>query len=324
MSADNDACAVERQYDAVGRLVKEQQGKHTVESEYDAAGNRVARRSSLGDSTRFGWDENGQLASLQGPGGAQALQFDYDSRQDEVRRYVPRGVQIEQHFDARGRKVAQLVGGAGASAAEIQRRYRYDAASNLTEVEDAHWGRTRYAYDSLGRMLSAHLPGHIVEKLSHDETDNVTAVTRQGEDGLWTEEPLAYGPGNVLVRRGEVVYEHDELGQLVRKREGKSETRYEWNRFGQLAAVQLPGGGRWRYTYDAFGRRVEKRGARETVEYVWDGDVVLHEVRRPTAVPIDVMALRFGDAQPAGISIINWEFDPDGFAPICKTEEGRR
>jgi RHS repeat-associated protein len=323
VTADNGQCSVERAYDAVSRLVRERQGEHTIESEYDAAGNRVLRRSSLGHVTQFGWDANGQLKSLQGPGDEPPLRFEYDARQDEVRRFAPRGVQIEQHWDARGRKAAQAVGVADGSTAVVHRRYGYDAASNLTEVVDQHWGGTRYSYDSLGRMLSAYLPGHIAEKLSYDATDNVTALSRQGAEGPPAEEGCAYGPGNVLLRRGEVEYAYDAVGQLTHKREGRDETRYEWNRFGQLAAVKLPDGSRWSYTYDPFGRRVQKRGALRTTEYVWDGDVVLHEVQRPTHVELDVMALRFGQPPPAEICIVNWEFDPDGFAPISKAEGER-
>ena len=323
LTADNGQCPLERAYDAVGRLVRESQGEHSVESEYDAAGNRVRRRSSLGDETRFVWDDNGQLATLR-RGEEAPLAFHYDARQDELSRQVEGGVAIRQAHDARGRRVEQWVGlpSAGAGAGPVvHRRYAYDPASNLTEVWDQRWGSTRYAYDALGRMLSAHLPGHVVESLSYDATDNLTRIERQRAEGESSEARCSYGAGNVLASRGQVVYEHDAQGQRVCKREGRQETRYEWNRFGQLVGVELPRRVRWSYSYDALGRRVRKEGPAEVVEYVWDGDVVLHEIRRPKATgPVSWAMMQQGYG-PSGLGpreVTHWEFDPEGFAPICK------
>jgi RHS repeat-associated protein len=121
-----------------------------------------------------------------------------------------------------------------------------------------------------------------------------------------------------------MAYEHDDQGQLTLKREGETETRYRWNRFGQLAEVELPGRVRWTYTYDAFGRRVKRQGPGEEFEYVWDGDVVLHEMRRER-IPKAASYRPGYDLEGRGPpEVTHWEFDPDGFAPICKTEGGQR
>jgi YD repeat-containing protein len=283
--ADNGVCPLERSYDGVGRLICEKQGPHEVHSEHDSMGNRTRRRSSLGHDTRFKWDENGQLAQLSTADDDSPITFEYDARQDELARFVDHGVRIGQAYDSRGRRVEQRVDlWQSAFSTEppspvVQRTYRYDAASNLTELSDARWGTTRYTYDVLGRTLSARIPGGLAERLEYDATDNVTQIQRTTASGDTESAPCGYVAGNVLVRRGDAVYSYDELGQLVRKLDSGGDTRFEWNRYGQLAAATLPDGSRWEYSYDAFGRRVTKGGPHGTVTYIWDGDVVLHELR---------------------------------------------
>jgi len=318
--ADNGDCPVEREYDAVGRLILERQSRHEVTSEYDTTGNRVRRRSSLGYTTTFEWNPNNQIARLI-PNSYDAIHFEYDPRQNETGRFVTNGVRINQSFDSRGRSAEQWVASAGGlrtghvavgGDSSIHRRYRYDAASNLTELLDDRWGATRYAYDMVGRVVTAQLPKNFTERFGYDATDNIVALERSenseikfdSDSGLESSS-WQYQAGNQLVKRDGVTYEYDSLGQLVRKSDIKGTTAYTWNSYGQIAKVTLPNGAEWKYRYDPFGRRVEKRGSSHGVEFVWDGDVILHEVSSN------------GGGE---LHLINWEFDPCGFAPIAKTE----
>ncbi|MDQ3650101.1 MAG: DUF6531 domain-containing protein [Acidobacteriota bacterium] len=320
IKADNGDCPVEREYDAVGRLVVERQGGHEVTSEYDTTGNRIRRRSSLGHKTAFEWNPNNQIARLI-PNSYDAIHFEYDPRQKEASRFVTGGVQINQNFDSRGRSAEQWVASAGGlrtgriavgGNSSIHRRYRYDAASNLTELLDDRWGATRYAYDVVGRITTTQLPKNFTERFTYDATHNIVALERsdnslievngdhRSESSSWQ-----YQAGNQLVNRDGMIYEYNALGQLARKTGIEGETIYTWDSHGQLANVTLPNGSEWKYKYDPFGRRVEKRGSSRHVEFVWDGDVVLHEISSN------------GDEE---LNVINWEFDPYGFAPIAKTE----
>ncbi|HWQ33702.1 MAG TPA: polymorphic toxin type 47 domain-containing protein [Blastocatellia bacterium] len=315
VKADNGDCPVEREYDAAGRLIVEKQGEYTITSRYDAAGNRLHRHSSLDRETRFEWDGNGQVKKIQ-TGELDPILFEYDARQCEVARYVPGGVRINQAFDGRGRQIEQWTGSArrpgrvsvGVSTAEgVHRQYKYDAASNLTEMLDARWGMTKYTYDPAGRITSAQHPNSFIERFLYDPADNFRKIERltataanviPGETPDWQ-----YGKGNELLRRDGVTYEYDALGQLVRKADAEGETSYHWNRFGQLSGVTLPGGAEWRYRYDAFSRRVEKQGPIQRVGFVWDKDVILHEAHQVKEDKAD---------------LIDWEFEPLGFAPIAK------
>lgn len=312
LKADNGSCPVEREYDPLRRLVREKQGEHEILSTYDAAGNRVKRQSSLGSETLFDWDENGRLIRHT-PDGLTPLHFQYDEEGNELRRFVEDGVEIAHKYDCRGRRAEQRVGVTAdnwlervSSGAEgiLRREYKYDAASNLTEILDRRVGKTEYRYDPAGRIVAAVLPQGYSERFTYDAADNLTAHVQND-----VMRRLSYGPGNTLRERDGVVYEHDVLGQLVRKKESQGETTYSWDAQGMLAKVALPDGSVWTYRYDALGRRVEKQGPTERTEFVWDGDVVLHEVRQ-----------KEGTEQER----VDWEFEQDGFAPIGKVERGVR
>ena len=316
-SADNGQCVVERAYDALGRLVSETQDGVEVTSEYDAAGDRVRRRSSLGSDVAFEWDPNGQLARL-ATHGYRALEFAYDARMNEIGRGVEGGVRIQHAYDVRGRVVEQSVFGAGADSGHVavgvepvvHRQFRYDAAGNLTHLVDDRWGTTQYAYDQLSRIVSAEVAQGLSESFAYDLTDNLVEIGTGPTVRAAAAHPdgLGYGPGNTLAYRGSVRYEHDALGQRIRKTDAEGTTHYRWNRSGQLAEVEFPDGAVWRYRYDAFSRRVGKEGPSFSTAFVWDGDVVLHEVRDDDGPP----------------SRVDWEFDPYGFDPIAKTDEGRQ
>lgn len=310
--ADNGQCPVERTYDAAGRMVAERQGDNEVRSDYDSLGSRIRRRSSVGLETSFAWDANGMMTQLTAQGQA-PLRFEYDAAMKETARFAQGGVRIDLRADARGRTVEQVVSrqqGAEAVGGEpvARVRYSYDAASNLTEVAADSWGPARYTYDMVGRVVDATLPGGLAERFEYDTAGNVVASgsAEEASDGPVLA-PWDYSPGDVLVRRGDTLYAYDEAGQMVSKAKGGEVTRFSWNRQGQLEEVTLPDQSTWRYRYDAFGRRVKKSGPGRDVEYVWDEDVVLHELASE------------GQLEPR---VVNWEFDPHGFAPLCKVESG--
>jgi len=315
--ADNGDCPIEREYDVLGRLIRERQGRHEVTSEYDAAGNRCRRKSSLGHETVFEWDENSQLAVLW-QDDLDPVRFEYDAAGNETSRSIAGGVRITHDYDSRDRRATQRVQKCGRPGTvrvggEVLgfRTYNYDAASNLTEILDEQKGATCYSYDAAGRIVSARMPDGFSERFTYDAADNIRRIERAAsaagdQSPLPALEQFDYGRGNVLKSGTGVEYEYNLLGQQVRKRDASGETRYSWNAQGLLAHAQLPNGDAWSYRYDALARRVEKCGPKGRVEFVWDGDVILHEVHIKEDKP-----------EPP----IHWEFDPYGFAPIGKIEE---
>lgn len=320
IKADNGVCSIEREYNTVGHLILEKQGEYTITSEYDAVGNRSRRQSSLDCETVFEWDGNGQVAKIQF-GKFYPILFEYDARHCEVVRYASGEIHINQAFDDRGRVIEQWTGSSyrpgkaiidHRSVQGVQRRYKYDAASNLTETLDARWGATKYTYDLASRVISSQHTNSLTEQFVYDPADNLKMIERLvglevSPDSAIGGEALGwqYGKGNELLNRDGVDYQYNTLGQLIKKTDDKGETVYEWNRLGELIRVILPTGSEWEYKYDPFGRRIAKQETSQQINYVWDADVVLHE-RCSNEIE--------------GDGVINWEFDPYGFAPIAKIQ----
>jgi RHS repeat-associated protein len=171
-------------------------------------------------------------------------------------------------------------------------------------------------------MLGAELGERLSERLRYDLCDNVVGIARRSPDdeGGEREEVCGYGPGNLLERRGEVVHRYDEAGQVVERVDGDGRrTRYLWDGAGRLVQAILPDRSEWRYSYDAFGRRVSKDGPTEVVEFVWDGDVVLHEIHRPRA-QTKPGRRQWPPPMPEPPRVIDWEYEPESFAPIGKRD----
>ncbi len=322
--ADNGVCPVMREFDAAGRLIMETQGDQTVFSEFDAAGNRIRRWSFSDRETAFSYDGNSLVTDLQ-TDNFDPIHFEYDARQNEVSRYISEGARINQAFDNRGRIVERWTGSARRpdtvgvglnSSRRIHRQYTYDSVSNLTDTVDARWGATGYAYDLAGRVVLAEHQNSFTERFAYDAADNFTRVERltsaADRSDSYSDDSRSswlYAKGHSLAERNGTTYEHDALGQLVRKRDSQGETVYEWNRSGQLIQVTLPGARQWRYQYDAFGRRVKKSGPSEEIKFVWDGEVILRESHS-------------SDEDEA--RVFDWEFDRYGFAPISMSNNGKR
>lgn len=320
--AENPDSVVEREYDALGRLVCERttHGGNTreVRSEYDADGRRIRRQSSLGYEVLFEWNPNDQLSALR-PAGQEPIHFEYAPDGSELARYIKDGVRIEQRHDARGRVIEQSAGlrdpitgrVAVGGPDKVHRSYRYDPAGNLLEVQDARWGQTRYEYDANGRITSRVDVGRWSEMFEYDPADNLRRVGEFRSDPTTrlpqrAQRDFSYRQGNQLERVNGTAYEFDALGQLIRRVDEKGTTRFEWNAQGMLARAILSDGAVWHYTYDALARRLAKQGPDKKTEFVWDGDVVLHEVCA-------------GAKSSSDLTI--WEFEPWGFVPIAKIEK---
>ena len=136
--------------DALGRVLTETQGTHTVTQRYDARGQRTALHSSLGAALAWTHDAQGRVTTLQTETGWRAA-LAYDARGLEVQRTF-NGVRTHWAYDAAGRPQQQHVvsGGSGSSQAERRRRYQWQGADQLTQLEDSLHGATRFTYDAWG------------------------------------------------------------------------------------------------------------------------------------------------------------------------------
>jgi RHS repeat-associated protein len=322
--------------DAAGRITREVQRldgeEHAIESLHDARGDRVRRTTSLGHVEQIDRDAGGArtrtiLDELHDVGHAR------DTLGRESLRALPRGGRIYQEHDALGRVVRRSVTAAGslrpvrftepswagpAAPAQpdritVEKEYRYDVETELSDVLDKRRGWIQYAYDPAGRLLSA-----LHEATGRDERFRYDAAGNHEREG----EPRIYGPGGRLLQRGGASYTWDEAGRLRERREGGRAWRYAWDAAGRLAGVELPDGRRAAYAYDPLGRRLEARlvavskpGAQpkteERTRFVWDGDTLTHAIRTRAAVSGDPV-----------VEERTYCFEDGGFVPWAHRETG--
>ncbi|MDO8334625.1 MAG: RHS repeat-associated core domain-containing protein [Nitrosomonas sp.] len=317
VKAENADIPVRFERDPLGRIIKEFQGEHWVESRYDAVGNLIHTATSLGHTVDFQVDANSFVSKLTTLGD-QSLEFKRNAYGQETHRQMPGGVVMEQRYDDLGRLIEQRVGpgrlGNGESSVIptqreiIRRSYAYDRNGSLTSIVDGHWGQVDYVYDPAERLLQVIREQGLSESFTYDATGNISRMQSQDKE-VSTDEALLYGPGNRLLQKGNIRYEYDTEGRRVKKIEDANSDNpkvwlYEWNVLDRLKAVIRPNREVWRYKYDALARRVEKAGPKDLRQFLWDKDVVIHESDREK-------------------SLSTWMFDAYSFAPLATVQNRR-
>ena len=288
---------IEFERNAAGQVLTETQNGHAVRSRYDETGQRVALSSSLGASVQFERDQQGQVVRTQA--GAWQSVVGRDAQGLEVQRQLSGGLRLAWQHDAQGRPLSQRITAGG--SASRQRRYQWQGADKLVEVEDSLTGITQFTYDALGALTGATYGDGEPELRQPDAVGNLFR-TKECTD-------RRYGKGGQLHEASGTRYKYDEEGNLIRKSlPNGQQWHYAWDGAGQLAEVQRPDGYAVTFTYDGLGRRVSKRFRGKVTRWVWDGDVPLHEWHE----------LEVGPGAGSVGEVITWLFEDDSFAPTAK------
>ncbi len=321
LAAVNPDAEVKFEYDLAGRLICEFQNDHWVRTEYNLTGEVVRTSTSLNHEVKYELDPNGRVIKLT-TAKDQSLSFELDARGLEIGREMPGDMRLEQSFDSMGRLIGQRVGRKGYRETptslgaissrispytdRIQRNYSYDNDGLLLTIKDEQWGKTEYGYDPAERLVRALRDKGISEQFEFDSTDNLTRMHHENDES--NDIVMNYSTGNRIQRRGNMTYEHDSDGRIVRKvikaATGFTEVwEFELNHNGQIRLLRRPDGQIWRYKYDAFGRRTAKIGPDSTVTFIWDRDAIIHEEQRE-------------------FDSISWVVKRDSFSMIAKVCEG--
>ena len=256
--------SIEFGYDEAGRLVHERQDAAELLYQYDAGGRLVGREFVGGPAGPIGfeYDPHGFLEAIHDREGlVQRMAYDESGR--AARRSMRGGFVEELSYDLKGRLREQVVASGGETL--VHRRYAFDKADNLSEMEDSRRGRFTWSYDRALRLVAASRPGPDFEEFVYEPGGDLVG---------WNEETLHFRPGSQLWNIGSTEYEYDGNGNLCAKVEGANRTRYEHDARGRLVRVTLPDGSVYTHGYDALGRRLWKRGPAGETRYVWSNRVL--------------------------------------------------
>ncbi|WP_437598300.1 DUF6531 domain-containing protein [Sorangium sp. So ce590] len=265
--------------DPLGRVVAEAQNGRTIRYEYDAQNRCIARHLPTGHVTRYVYDEEGNVSSLDHDGHRVEIQRDLAG--SVVRKvFASAGVEARREVDPMARPTRDWVGTAERTI--VDRLYAYDASGALVERNDLRWGIARYRYDRLGMLLEA----SSLRKRESFAYDAGGSLKPAGS--AWE-----IGPGGFLLRTEQAAYGYDAANRRTRETRSDGETEYLWDCRGQLREVRRPDGTRVLFAYDAFSRRIRKEivppadpstlvsaeaPKPRVVEYLWDGLCLAAEI----------------------------------------------
>ncbi|MCC7541539.1 MAG: RHS repeat protein [Deltaproteobacteria bacterium] len=231
--------------DAAGHVVRERSDDDWIETQYDAAGRRIAVRDSTGTSLVFVRGGTGRIDAIDGQRGDVRIHIDVerDAKGAVAVRWLPGRVVSQWSRDGEGRVLTRATwqGDRPAEQVELGR----DARGRLASVASSAMGLRRFERDAHGTVTAMSLGSRVVPRRA-DETLGLT---------------------------------FDGAGRLVERRDmGGARWRYRWSALGMLDEVTRPDGTSVRYAYDAFGRRIAKWTPAFRTRWIWDGPRAIAEL----------------------------------------------
>lgn len=298
VDAINESVHVKMERDALGRVVREEQGPHSIKRRYDLRGCLTEMSSSLGFDAAFLRDPMGAIEAFAMGTGIDRWQMSIkrDKAGLEKERRMPGGITVRSRRDRMGRvKETSFLD----KTDELRRiRYSWDPGDLLKERDDSRRGKATYFHDRRARLTGSDEPGLGVLWRRPTESGNIQQALES--------DPQEYGTNGALLRSNGIEYRYDFDGNRIAAiyPDQRRET-YTWDDLGRLVEVRGVDNSVVRFAYDALGRRVKKTSAKDELLFVWDGDVVLHELSLHVAP-------------------ITWMFEPGTFSPLAKVHGLRR
>ncbi|WP_339539350.1 RHS repeat-associated core domain-containing protein [Pseudomonas sp. RA_15y_Pfl2_54] len=324
-------------YDPAGNILREHQHYLGLEKplvavwqhEYDLLNHCVA--TTRPDGHRVSWLTygSGHLLGMR-LDEHELIGYERDDLHREIARHQGNHLLQIQSWDPAGRLQEQLLGRRDDKSTLLKREYKYDAAGQLTDINDSRRGSLSYRYDPVGRLLSA-TSRQGVETFAFDPAGNLLD-DKQAE----IRRPLDLTPrrsklvDNLLREYAGTHYNYDERGNQIQRWHNGQRSDLKWDLFDRLVSFEDP-----RlcvdFAYDALGRRLHKNShahykqrpeagslwnrnehARKQLElgcgftlYGWDGDNLAWESSPAQS-----------DGQPG--RTVHYIFEPGTFVPVAQ------
>src|SRR5690606_16326311 len=134
ITSRNETIATTYERDEFGRVIEENQNGKRVRYERDVQGRVTKRTLPNGATTSYEFATDGSLERLSHEG------YRLDVKRDKVGREVSRvgsgGANIVSSYDELDRLTARAAGPLGATKPGARRRYEYDRAGRVKEIQD--------------------------------------------------------------------------------------------------------------------------------------------------------------------------------------------
>ena len=196
-------------YDKAGNLIGETDGRGSIYSTYNLLGQKIKEVDREGNTTRYFYDKNGNLAKVvqpdaydtetddgagytffhdtmgrlirvENPLGELMEENTYDTEGNLLQKTDAQGTTISYAYDMANRQRSLWIGErAGQKEGDTRpsQTYTYDAAGNITGITDGEGNQTGYDLDAWGRITAIHKPDGSKETYTYDFAGNITGAT---------------------------------------------------------------------------------------------------------------------------------------------------
>lgn len=259
---------VERFYDAANHLSAEKKGEFVVEFQFDGNGRRTQRTTSHGNCVQYTYHSAGAVSAIQ-INDQPPVTIKRNSQGQIIAEYFSDYLHRSLGYDDDSLLIRQTISGA---TGEVERRYTYDGAANLIAKQDSHKGAWRYSYDAMNRIIEAMDPELAVRHLSYDSCGDLLDHLPDSEEALRS------------ARYSSSHYHFNVAGNLVRRQDGDTQYRFEWDEQNHLKTIRKNDDTQITMAYDALGRRHIKNVNGKRTFFNWDGDTLLSEQQEDGSV----------------------------------------
>ncbi|WP_232826317.1 RHS repeat-associated core domain-containing protein, partial [Cyanothece sp. BG0011] len=280
------------EYDSEDRVIKLTDPEGGInETIYDAAGNKIEDIDPNGRSTKYVYNNLGELIETIYADSTP----DDDTDNPRTRTEYDAKGQVIAEIDELGRKTQFVYDSVGNLIATIypdstpdddtdnpRTRTEYDLIGRAVAGIDERGNITRFVYDKTGRVTTTILP----DETTDDDSDNPRILTTYDASGRRISEtdPLGqitrffYDDLGRLISKGfadgtTITSEYDESGQLIAETNQVGQTtRYEYDKLGLLTALIDALNNRTEYTYDELGNLIAQKDANGNItRFEYDG-----------------------------------------------------
>jgi len=236
-------------------------------------------RSDVEDITRFYYDDQRQLATVENALGhrTEILAYDASGRVTQIK--DENGVITQFSYDARGRVLSQSTSNLETNftysslgllqtihSPDTVLHYEYDAARRLTTVADANGNRLEYEYDLAGNITQSTIKDAESNVKNQQQTvyDKLNRVHQRisASDAVWQNQYDTLGNLIKLIDPAEntssVIF--DVLKRPTQQKDQLEKPQnFQYNSMGQVTAVSDALGRTTTYKYNGFGDVIEQK-----------------------------------------------------------------
>ncbi len=259
VSATDARGPIQRQYDAVGRLLMEaDQANSPVGYEYNAVGARTKLIYPDGDVLFYRYDTLDRLIEMDDNTGRMIVRYDYDAAGRRTQMTYANGLGTSYNYDRADRLLSLR-----AQRSNLALDYSYDNAGNILTMRQPN-GIAQFSYDPLHRLRSAGIPQLPTATFTYDPLGNRTNSTNGAAINYAT------NALNQYTRAGSSNFSYDFNGNLTQDGARSFNSDSE-NRLVNASTSNTTD----TMTYDPLNRRSAKTVNGQTTRFIYDGDQII-------------------------------------------------